>query len=46
MEFVSKSQPELKANKKADSEALRKTKIIYQLNADQEQRERIKELRK
>ncbi|CAC9988867.1 hypothetical protein, partial [uncultured Gammaproteobacteria bacterium] len=38
-------QPELEVNKRANSEALRKTKIIYQLNADQEQRERIKEFR-
>jgi hypothetical protein len=34
-------QSELEYKKRADDEALRKKNIIYQLNADQEQRERI-----
>jgi hypothetical protein len=36
-------QSELEYKKRADDEALRKKNIIYQLNADQEQRERIQE---
>jgi hypothetical protein len=38
-------QSELEYKKRADDEALRKKNIIYQLNADQEQRERIQEFR-